>query len=90
MSGLRVRTSVTLPSALRAEIDKLDTNRSAFLERAATSHMAKLSKAKLSKAKLPNAKRDARDLEIINRCAEQQNCEVAEVAEVLEIQDRQF
>jgi len=77
MSGLRVRASVTLPSALMAEIDKLDRNRSALLERAATSHMAKL----------PKAKRDARDMEIINRCTELLN---REAAEVLELQDLQF
>ena len=34
-SGMRVKTSVTLPDSLLAEIDRRDGNRSAFLERAA-------------------------------------------------------
>ncbi len=72
---MRVKTSVTLPSALLAEIDKLDTNRSAFLERAAMAQLEKITKAK----------RDARDLEIINRCADQLNREAEEFLEFQEL-----
>ena len=44
---MRVKTSVTLPSALLKEIDRLDANRSAFLERAALSFIGQQVKAEL-------------------------------------------
>lgn len=68
---MRVKTSVTLPSELLEAIDKLDTNRSAFLERAAKACVAKITKAR----------RDAKDLEIINRCADQLKREAEEFLE---------
>lgn len=68
---MRVETSVTLPSELLEAIDKLDTNRSAFLEHAAKACVAKITKAR----------RDATDLEIINRCADQLNREEEEFLE---------
>jgi metal-responsive CopG/Arc/MetJ family transcriptional regulator len=58
---MRVKTSVTLPGALLAEIDRLDSNRSAFLERAAIAYLARASKAQ----------RDAKDAAIFDRIAGQ-------------------
>jgi len=60
---MRVKTSVTLPSALLNEIDKLDGNRSAFLERAALAYIGKRVKSDL----------DARDAEILDRIADELN-----------------
>lgn len=54
---MKVKTSITLPEDLLTEIDKLDSNRSAFLERAARSHLAALGKAE----------RQARDAAILER-----------------------
>jgi metal-responsive CopG/Arc/MetJ family transcriptional regulator len=60
---MRVKTSVTLPSGLLKEIDRRDTNRSAFLERAALSYLASMAKSDL----------DAKDAAILNRIAEELN-----------------
>ena len=68
---MRVKTCITLPGALLAEIDKLATTRSAFLELAAQAHVAKITKAKP----------DAKDLEMINRRADQLNREAEEILE---------
>ncbi len=61
--GMKVKTSVTLSSALLEQIDRIDDNRSAFLERAALSYLA-------GKAK---ADRDALDAAILDRVAEELN-----------------
>lgn len=66
---VRVKTSVTLPADLLATIDKVDSNRSAFVERAARAYLARLERAK----------REARDIEIINRNAERLNAEAEDV-----------
>jgi metal-responsive CopG/Arc/MetJ family transcriptional regulator len=71
---MRVKTSVTLPSALLEAIDRVDQNRSAFLERAAEDYLARTAKAE----------RDARDLAIINKNAKRLN---REALDVLEYQD---
>ena len=69
---MRVKTSVTLPSSLLQEIDRLDSNRSAFLERAALSYIAKRVKSEL----------DARDAAILDRVADELN----QQSDVLEFQ----
>lgn len=56
---MRVKTSVKLPSALLKEIDRLDGNRPAFLERAAVSYIGKRIKSDL----------DAQDAAILDRIA---------------------
>lgn len=61
--GMRVKTSVTLPSALLKEIDRLDDNRSAFLERAAVAYIGKRRKSEL----------DAQDAAILDRVADELN-----------------
>ena len=68
---MRVKTSVTLPSALLKEIDRLDSNRSAFLERAAAAYLARVAKAG----------RDANDAAILERNAGRLNREAADVLE---------
>lgn len=60
---MRVKTSVTLPSSLLKEIDRLDSNRSAFLERAALSYISKRLKSEL----------DAQDAAILERVADELN-----------------
>lgn len=69
---MRVKTSVTLPSALLEEIDRIDSNRSAFLERAALSYLARTAKAA----------RDAQDAAILDRVADELNRQ----SDVLEFQ----
>lgn len=69
---MRVKTSVTLPSSLLKEIDRLDGNRSAFLERAALAYICKRAKSEL----------DAQDASILDRVADELN----EQSEVLEFQ----
>jgi len=66
---VRVKTSITLPSDLLKSIDQADSNRSAFIERAARSYLARIRKAE----------REAKDIEIINANAERLNQEAADV-----------
>jgi metal-responsive CopG/Arc/MetJ family transcriptional regulator len=73
---VRVKTSVTLSRDLLARIDRLDTNRSAFLERAARAYLARMGKAE----------REARDSEILNSRAERLN---REALDVLDYQGRE-
>jgi len=68
---VRVKTSVTLPADLLARIDRAETNRSAFLERAARAYLARLDKTAL----------DRRDVEIINKHADELNKEAINVIE---------
>ncbi|MGA2877389.1 MAG: hypothetical protein ABSG13_00395 [Bryobacteraceae bacterium] len=65
---MRVKTSVTLPSDLLDQLDRVDKNRSALLERAARAYLTCLE----------GEQRDRRDLEIINRNAERLNREAAD------------
>ena len=72
---VRVKTSVSLPEDLLHQIDQLDSNRSALLERAAREYLARLEKAA----------RDALDAEIINRNAARLNAEAEDVLEYQEL-----
>ena len=74
IGGMKVKTSVTRSSALLEEIDGADTNRTAFLDRAARVYLSRTAKAA----------RDLRDAEILDGNAERLN---REAAEVLEYQD---
>ena len=62
---MRVKTSITLPKALLARLDRVDRNRSAVLERAALAYLAHLDRQS----------RDRRDIEIIDRNATRLNRE---------------
>jgi len=68
---VRVKTSVTLPESLLGAIDRVHSNRSAFLERAARQYLAQLAKTR----------RDARDSEILNTQDLRLNREAADVLE---------
>ena len=68
---MRVKTSITLPAELLKTVDRADSNRSAFIERAILAYLARLQKAA----------REARDVEIINRNADRLNAEAADVLE---------
>jgi hypothetical protein len=60
---VRVKTSTTLPAELLERVDRMDSNRSAFLERAARVYLARLEQSEL----------DRRDIAIINRHARRLN-----------------
>ena len=62
---MRVKTSVTLPKQLLDRLDRIDKNRSALLERAATAYLTQLERDA----------RNRRDIKIINRNAERLNRE---------------
>jgi metal-responsive CopG/Arc/MetJ family transcriptional regulator len=62
---VRVKTSITLPAELLTQLDRIDKNRSALLERAARAYLFRLERDQ----------RDRRDIEIINRNAERLNRE---------------
>ena len=66
---MRVKTSITLPEELLNVIDRVDANRSAFIEKASRAYLARLEKAK----------REASDAEIINRNADRLNDEAMDV-----------
>ncbi len=68
---MRVKTSITFPSELLAQLDRLHKNRSALLERAARAYLAQLERDK----------RDRRDLDIINRNADRLNREAVDTLE---------
>jgi metal-responsive CopG/Arc/MetJ family transcriptional regulator len=68
---VRVKTSITLPEELLKSIDRADSNRSAFIERASRAYLARLEKAR----------REAKDAEIINRNATRLNQEAMDVLE---------
>ena len=68
---MRVKTSITLPPDLLARIDRLDSNRSAFVERAARAYLTRLERAR----------REARDIGLINRNAKRLNAEAMDVLE---------
>jgi len=62
---VRVKTSITLPAELLTQLDRIDKNRSALLERAARAYLLRLERDQ----------RDRRDIEIINHNAERLNRE---------------
>jgi len=66
-----VKTSITLPAELLAIIDQVNPNRSDFIERAARAYLAQAAKTK----------REARDREIIEHCADRLNAEAKDVLE---------
>lgn len=66
---MRVKTSVTLPKDLLADIDCADSNRSAFLERAARQHLAAIEKSR----------RQSRDRAILDANAARLNREAEDV-----------
>ncbi len=68
---MRVKTSITLPADLLERVDRIDSNRSAFLERAALVYLARLEQSH----------RDRRDIAIINRHARRLNREALETLE---------
>jgi len=68
---MKLKTSVTLSSALLEKIDRVDTNRSAFLERAALAYLARIAREE----------RNARDADILNRHTDRLNREAADVLE---------
>lgn len=71
---MKVKTSVTLPSTLLEEIDRVNSNRSAFLEQA----------AKMFLDHTARRARDRNDASILDRNANRFN---REAADVLEYQD---
>ena len=71
---MKLKTSITLPDDLLSRIDRADSNRSAFLEKAARQYLARLEKEM----------RDARDTEILNARADRLN---KEALDVLDYQD---
>jgi metal-responsive CopG/Arc/MetJ family transcriptional regulator len=68
---VRVKTSITLPAELVSQLDRVDKNRSALLERAARAYLARLE----------SDERDRRDVEIINRNAKRLNGEAMDTLE---------
>ena len=66
---MRVRTSITLPKEILDSIDRVEGNRSAFIERASRAYLARLEKSR----------RESKDVEIINRHAERLNKEAEDV-----------
>jgi metal-responsive CopG/Arc/MetJ family transcriptional regulator len=74
LSGMRIKTSVTLPEDLLRSLDRVagdHSNRSRLIEEAVRALLE-------SKAR---AARDARDIEVINRHADRLNDEAADVLE---------
>lgn len=68
---MRVKTSVTLPSSLLEDIDRANSNRSAFLEQAARHYLQLGGKRD----------RDAKDAAILAQNSERLNREAADVLE---------
>ena len=68
---MRVKTSITLPADLQARIERTDSTRSAFLERAARVYLARVEQAD----------RGRRDIAIIHRDARRLNREALETFE---------
>ena len=66
---MRIKTSVTLPTTLLDAIDKVDGNRSAFIERAAIAYLTNLERRH----------RDQLDVDIINRTSKRLNREAEDV-----------
>ena len=66
---MRVKISITLPADLLESIDKIDSNRSVFIERASRAYLTHIERAR----------RDARDIAIYNRNAKRLNAEARDV-----------
>ena len=66
---VKVKTSITLPRDLLRRIDRVDKNRSAFLERASRVYLARLAKTE----------REAHDAQILNSRAKRLNEEALDV-----------
>jgi metal-responsive CopG/Arc/MetJ family transcriptional regulator len=66
---MRVKTSITLPGVLLKEIDRVNSNRSAFLEQAARLYLSVAARQL----------RDKRDAAILDRNATRLNREAADV-----------
>jgi len=77
---MKEKTSITLSSEVLARIDRLagaKRSRSALIERILRSYLAELARAAVN----------ARDLEKINRAADQLNAEAADVLEYQKLED---
>jgi metal-responsive CopG/Arc/MetJ family transcriptional regulator len=72
---VRVKTSITLPEELLRRLDRVHSNRSAVLERAALAYLAHLERQE----------RDRKDVEIINRNAVRLNREAKDTLEYQKI-----
>jgi metal-responsive CopG/Arc/MetJ family transcriptional regulator len=68
---MRVKKSVTLSRELLTRIDRVATNRAAFIEKASRVYLESIERAR----------RDARDLEILNANADRSNAEAADALE---------
>ena len=68
---MRVKTSITLPQELLASIDRVNSNRSAFVELAARAYLAQIEKER----------RDAKDRQIIEKNVDRLNAEAMDVLE---------
>lgn len=68
---MKLKTSITLPDDLLEKIDRADSNRSSFLEKAARQYLARMEKAR----------RDARDAAILDSSAPRLNREALDVLE---------
>ena len=68
---MRIKTSITLPEDLLQCIDRVDSNRSALIERATRAYLSRLERAR----------REAQDAEIINANADRLNREATDVLE---------
>jgi metal-responsive CopG/Arc/MetJ family transcriptional regulator len=66
---MRVKTSISLSKELLKQIDRVDSNRSNFFERAARSYLTGIEKKR----------RDARDASILDAQAERLNAEALDV-----------
>jgi metal-responsive CopG/Arc/MetJ family transcriptional regulator len=66
---VRVKTSITLPADLLKNIYRINPNRSEFIEKASRAYLARVERLR----------RDARDIEIINRSAKRLNAEARDV-----------
>ena len=72
---MKVKTSITLPEDLLRRLDRVDSNRSALLERAALAYLAQLDRQT----------RNQRDIGIINRNAGRLNREAKDTLEYQQI-----
>jgi len=72
---VRIKTSITLPKELLDSVDREDSNRSAFIERATQAYLGHLAKTR----------REAQDVRIINRHAQRLNREAKDVLQYQEL-----
>jgi len=74
VESMLTTTSITFPEDLLRDIDRLDKDRSAFLERAARRYLAELASG-------DRDGREAADKDVYERDAERLNAEAADVLE---------